>query len=151
MKKMRISCAFFCFLSCACSNRDLYYGTASDKTITVEITRMTDPPGEEGKMMTFKARLTPSKTAEQSFSKEVRNALLYGMDSCFYIQSNGVPLYPALVQNVASGVKGKYEFLLEFDRPTMKKDSLLFIYSDRYITRKKYHLNYNESGEYPKK
>ncbi|WP_139112905.1 hypothetical protein [Mucilaginibacter sp. PPCGB 2223] len=86
-------------------------------------------------------RLIPDKQLIEEKSSNQKTALYYKMDSCFYIAEGLKKNYAVMVQPVANGVSGTYEYLLEFENGNAPQaDTINLIYNDKYINQKSYSL-----------
>lgn len=109
-----------------------------DKELTLQVSPLKDNDAEA---LNYKARLTFDKQAAAGMTREVINKYYYKMDSCFYIKSGNGKQYADLVQPVANGVSGSYEYLVEFaSGPAVTGDSINMVYQDRYTSHKQYQL-----------
>jgi len=128
---------FLFFHSC---NPALVFSQATVIDLTIQLTKLSKVNKDE-QMISYKVRLVPVKTIMETKSYNEKNNLWYKMDSCFYFETGSRKIYPQLVQPVANGISGSYEYLLQFDEDTaLKKDSLDMVYADKYINRKKYKI-----------
>jgi len=91
--------------------------------------------------ISYAARLIPDKGLISD--NAVKTKLAYQMDSTFYIQSGKGRIYANLVQPVANGVAGTYEYLVSFDRPGGNSMKGKLIYQDKYINHQKYQITLN--------
>jgi hypothetical protein len=108
--------------------------------LTLQIKELPQDPGGAG-TISYAARLIPDKGM---FSDNaVKTKLQYQMDSTFYIQSGRDRIYADLVQPVANGVTGTYEYLVSFDRTCQGRLTGRLIYQDRYLNHQKYTINLN--------
>lgn len=110
---------------------------AQDKDLTVQLMATAAVAGDSG-MVSYQARIIPGKTILTQQTYQQKTAMLYQIDSCFYLQTNGRKTYPVLVQSIANGVAGTYEYLIEFE-PAPARGSRM-VYQDKYFTRRKYDL-----------
>jgi hypothetical protein len=109
-----------------------------DKEFTLQVSPLKDNDAEA---LNYKARLTFDKQAAAGMTREVINKYYYKMDSCFYIKNGNGKQYADLVQPVANGVSGSYEYLVEFaSDPAVTGDSINMVYQDRYTSHKQYQL-----------
>jgi hypothetical protein len=132
---------FLVFHSC---NPAPVFKQANDKDLTIQLTKLPKVSNDE-QIISYKVRLLPVKTIMETKSYNEKNNLWYKMDSCFYFETGSRKIYPQLVQPVANGISGSYEYLLQFDEDTaLKKDSLDMVYADRYINRKKYTIEHSK-------
>jgi len=117
---------------------------AKDGDLTVQIMAMDDSSNDEHSV-SYRARLIPDKRLMEGKTRDEKNALYYKMDSCFYFINGGVKTYASLVQPIANGVSGSYEYLLQFEKtPPLNTDTLNFVYQDRYINKKNYGIKMPE-------
>lgn len=108
--------------------------------MTVQLMRL-DDPGNESTHLSYKVKLIPDKQLLENITSTDKTAMQYRMDSCFYIREKNGSNYAALVQPVANGVAGSYEYLLEFDtEPSKKQDSVRLVYQDKYTNRNTYQI-----------
>ncbi|WP_214073226.1 hypothetical protein [Mucilaginibacter sp. dw_454] len=84
----------------------------------------------------YAVRLIPAK----KLISNKNTALVYNMDSCFYIVANNKKIYSAIVQPIANGVAGSFEYLLSFNSSDLKAGKWNLIYQDRYLNHKQYSL-----------
>jgi len=111
---------------------------ARDADLTVQIMAIDDSSKDE-QAVSYRARLIPDKKLMEGKTREEKNSLYYQMDSCFYFTVAGVKTYAALVQPIANGVSGSYEYLLQFEKPKLiNTDTLSLVYQDKYINKKTY-------------
>lgn len=117
---------------------------AKDADLTVQIMAMDDSSNDQHSI-SYRARLIPDKQLMEGKTREEKNALYYQMDSCFYFTVGGVKTYAALVQPIANGVSGSYEYLLQFEKPKLlNTDTMSFVYQDKYINKKTYDVRMAE-------
>jgi hypothetical protein len=110
-----------------------------DSAMTIQVMRLQNDPSDD-QVYTYKARLTPQKMLLAEKNQDVKNALFYQMDSCFYLESGAKKVYASLVQPVANGISGSFEYLLQFEKANNSDNNLSFIYQDKYFNHKKYSL-----------
>jgi len=142
MKRLIIVVSVIMLVSCN-RNATLTH-EVKDKDMTFQVSEIKDKaPGDES--LTYKARLIPSRELAEGETLEKKRLLSYKMDSCFYINEGHNKNYAAMVQAVANGVSGTYEYLLVFDLDkNARKDSVDLVYQDRYINHKLYELKLNK-------
>lgn len=140
MKKIIPVLFSYLFLA-ACHNSSPKVQQISDHDLTLQVMRLDDSAAQAGSY-TYKARLVLNKTLLGEQSTEAREALVYRMDSCFYIQQGINKVYASLVQPIAGGVPGTFEYLLEFNQ-IQDNGQHIFVYDDRYLNHKKYNINLN--------
>jgi hypothetical protein len=111
-----------------------------DKDISFQVIQLKDK-AEDGTGLSYKARLLPDRKLIEALTKENKEALYYRMDSCFYIQNGNNKIYAAMVQPIANGISGSYEYLLDFELDRrQKEDTINLVYRDKYINHQEYQL-----------
>ncbi|MCR8558153.1 hypothetical protein KXD93_10885 [Mucilaginibacter sp. BJC16-A38] len=81
----------------------------------------------------YKCKIVPVQEGITN-SGRVSNQMLYHADSCFYLLDNGKPKYAVAVQPVANGIKGSYEYLLQWDAA----GPVSLVFDDKYLYSRKY-------------
>lgn len=109
-----------------------------DGDMVVQVMQLPRSAGDNNDDISYKVRIIPSKTLMEGKATVDKNGLYYRMDSCFYIKNGGKKQYPDLVQSVANGISGTYEYLLQFEKDDQPADSIDMVYQDRYINKKAY-------------
>ena len=101
---------------------------------------MQNEPGDLTSLV-YAARLIPDKIIQKK-SDSSKTKLWYKMDSCFYIQSGKNKVYAGLVQPIANGSTGSFEYMLSFDMQgdNFKKNKSL-VYQDRYLNHMRYAIS----------
>jgi hypothetical protein len=128
-----VSMAFFF----SCRQRTPPLNEVKNKDITIQFIQLKAEDGDS--MLTYKARVIPDKKLMTEINRSEKNNLLYRMDSCFYISNGSYKIYASMVQPIANGVSGTFEYLLEFGVSNAdKKDSINLVYHDRYINQQTY-------------
>jgi len=110
--------------------------------IRLQVVQLQNPEGTVPDVITCKARLLPDVSLINDKQANINNAMIYRMDSCFYLQHGTKKIYASLVQPIANGVSGTYEYLIEFESVMQGADPD-FIYQDKYLNHKKYSLKLN--------
>ena len=101
---------------------------------------MKTPGGpEDADEITYSARLIPDKELLDK-NDNLNTAMLYRMDSCFYLQQGKEKIYAILTQPIANGVKGSFEYLLSFEKQGIKNNKWAFVYQDKYLNHKTYKI-----------
>jgi hypothetical protein len=137
----------FVFITCltgftiGCTSRQTKLHEISSNGVRLQIIQLENPAGGDPQAVTYKARLIPDKSLLDQKNAVSKSAMIYKMDSCFYLQSRTKKIYASLVQPIANGVSGTYEYLIEFETPI--STGYDFIYQDRYLNQKKYSLALN--------
>ncbi len=122
-------------------NRNEKLLTAKDSDLTIELMQL-KKEGDGSATLSYQARLIPQKQLLAAKNGTDKNALFYKMDSCFYINTGKQKIYAALVQPVANGVSGTYEYLLQFEVGEKEKaTNFNIVYQDRYLNKKAYILD----------
>jgi len=98
----------------------------------------------DGASLDYAVRLLPGKALEATLDGKTKTALCYGMDSCFYLLAGGQKVYSAIVQPIANGVSGSFEYMLSFVVDDLKGGKWSLVYQDRYLNHKKYTLSLTE-------
>ena len=126
----------------SCGERRRFHESASPN-LTLQVYLMPEEAGDKG-ALSFRVRVIPSQTLITSMSKAIRNSMWYGVDSSFFIRSGKVIIKAAMVQPVADGVNGSFQYLVMFDdiHTQSDKDRLLFL--DRYLSKRTYAVKIND-------
>lgn len=123
----------------SCGKKELRYRQAGDGDLTLQVSSMPKDAGDTAAVRSYKAVIIPS--AKLTLKKSDGDSLLFRMDSCFYLQRAGAKIYPYLVQEIPNGVRGTFEYLVEFPAIVNGKgDTTRFIYQDRFINKKIYSI-----------
>jgi hypothetical protein len=138
-KAIGIFCLFF--LINGCKNPQNLAQQVKDNDLTLQVMPLPNGPSHD-QVYSYKARLMPRQTLLDDKSQGDKDALIYQMDSCFYLQGGLKKIYASLVQEVPDGVTGTYEYLLQFETVTGKA-RWDFIYQDKYLNHKKYKIGLN--------
>lgn len=139
---MKANTLFYSLISLAmfasCKHKNPFM-EAKDADLTVQVMPLPATP-DDSNTISYKARVIPDKQLMESKTREEKNALYYKMDSCFYINSAQGKNYAVMVQPIANGVSGTYEYLLQFESAPKVIDSINLVYQDKYINKKAYRL-----------
>ncbi|WP_183574647.1 hypothetical protein HDF18_01215 [Mucilaginibacter sp. X5P1] len=114
-----------------------------DSGMLLEITRLKNGQGDPG-TLDYAVRLIPDKKLLADKDKSFRNSLWYSMDSCFYLVKGQRKIYSAIVQPIANGVAGTFEYMLSFNEEDLRAGNWSLTYDDRYLNHKKYNLSVPE-------
>jgi hypothetical protein len=126
----------------SCKQTKSSFKELTDHGLTIQIMKLQDP--SKDKMdITYSVRLLPDKKLIAEKDNSVKTALWYRMDSCFYLQAGKKKIYADIVQPIANGVSGGFEYLLSFDAGAVANDKWNLIYQDKYLNHRKYMLNTN--------
>ncbi|MDB5146545.1 MAG: hypothetical protein JWQ57_565 [Mucilaginibacter sp.] len=110
--------------------------TITDKGLTISMSAVKDAAGDN-KGLAFKAMLVPSATLIADSGKALNLAMTFKNDSAFFIEKNGEKIFAAMVQPVANGIKGSFEYLILFN-PVQQTDTLSVVYQDKFLNKKRY-------------
>jgi hypothetical protein len=140
MKKNKLLSPLICFVLFTILISCKHQSSIKELTIkglTIQIKKMENEPGDLTSVV-YAARLIPAKTIQKE-SDTSKTKLWYKMDSCFYIQNGKEKIYASLVQPIANGISGSFEYMLSFDSQDdgFKRDKIL-VYQDRYLNHIKY-------------
>jgi hypothetical protein len=119
-----------------CNNKPAHY-EYKDENITVKVMKI-DNPADTGETV-FTARIIPGKLAAQ-VSDSLKLKMIYNMDSCFYLQSGKKTSYPTIIQPVANGLSGMFEYMVSFDNNAASTPGVEIIYQDKHLNHRKYIL-----------
>jgi len=110
---------------------------AKDQDLTIQLMALKGGP-DDGRTLSYQVRLIPVKKVQKT-------ALYYQMDSCFYLLNGTKKIYASLVQPIANGINGSYEYLLQFEKPPIgEMNQIVPVYQDKYINGKCYDLKTND-------
>lgn len=144
MRKPVLRIILYGLILSGCSSAKRPYGELKDKDLTFQAVLLEDKPEDTG-LYTLRARITPDKLLFTRKTGEEKSRLIYGMDSCFYLQQGARRLLAAQVVPVAGGVSGTFDYLVSFKKETPDKTgSWSLIYQDRLLNRKTYRLQLND-------
>lgn len=116
---------------------------AKDDSLTVQVMAL-KRANDDNRFTAYRARVIPSKAMIQRISAKEKEALYYRMDSSFYVNDKEKRVYASLIQPVANGVSGTYEYLLQFESDDQPADGVNMVYQDKYLTKKIYNLKIDE-------
>jgi len=143
MKKIVALSFWLSIMLCACRENRKIVNHIQDSDMSVEITRLKG--GKDGSgTLDYAVRLIPAKKIINDKDKSFTNSLWYSMDSCFYLVKGQQKIYSAIVQPIANGVAGTFEYMLSFNESDLEKSNWNLIYEDKYLNHKKYFLNIPE-------
>ena len=124
----------------SCRHKDRSFKEIIGNGLTIQVEQLKNVENDSTGI-TYKARLIPDKQIMEGKTQQEKTALYYRMDSCFYIADGNKKVYASMVQPIANGVAGSYEYLLGFELNSQeRKDSIDMIYQDKYINRQTYRL-----------
>jgi hypothetical protein len=129
-----VACSLF-----SCRNNSSVKALKRDG-LAIEVARVAGEPGSNTGL-NYSARLISDKKLADTKDKELTSALWYRMDSCFYLQYGGKKVFATIIQPIANGVVGSYEYFLSFDISQADESKWHLIYRDKYLNRKTYTLN----------
>lgn len=114
----------------------------SDKSLKLAIAKL--PFKQDTSTLNYMIRITPADDLQAALNQEAKTSLLYKMDSCIYLTVKGQNTYPALCQNISSGIKGTYEYMVTFDiTPELKTEGIQLTYKAKVFNKKEYSLKLN--------
>ena len=133
-----------CLAASACRYDKTFSGEINEKGMRLQVSQLKDDAGDQS-IISYKIRVIPNKQIADKQTVEEKRAMIFKMDSCFYINGHSNKTYAALVQSVANGVGSSFEYLVEFDlnKSGLDKRSEL-VYQDRYITHQTYKIKLDE-------
>jgi hypothetical protein len=137
-----LSCCLLMALLQACGNRNSVK-QVKDSDMIMEVTQLKGEHADRG-TFDYAVRLIPDKKLLAEKDKSYKNSLWYNMDSCFYILNGQKKVYSNIIQPIANGVNGTFEYMLSFNESDLKAGNWSLIYDDKYLDHKKYTLNLNE-------
>lgn len=111
--------------------------------LTLQLLKMPVDPGEN-KEINYSVRLIPEKALLESKDQLAKTALWYRMDSCFYVMAGQKKVYASIVQPIANGVMGRFEYLLSFEISDLETANWHMVYQDKYLNQKKYTMNLHQ-------
>lgn len=119
-----------------CSKKPAHY-EYNDENITIKVMKM-DNTADTGEMV-FTARIIPAKLAAR-VNDSLKMKMIYGMDSCFYLQTGKKISYPAIIQPIANGISGTFDYMVSFDNSAVVAPGFEIIYQDKHLNHRKYIL-----------
>jgi hypothetical protein len=137
MNKVLIGMAVVCFTFMACHKKQAYY-ESKDRDLVVQVIKMKNDVADTISI-SYTARVIPDKAMAAANNEEVKTAMMYKMDSCFYIQIKQKKIYPGIVQSIANGLPNQFEYLVSFDAGILNDDPVI-VYQDKYLNKRKYTL-----------
>jgi len=137
MNKGLIGMAVVCFAFMACHKKQAYY-ESKDRDLVVQVVKMKNDAADTASI-SYTARIIPDKSVAAVNNEEVKTAMMYKMDSCFYIQIKQKKVYPGIVQAIANGLPNQFEYLVSFDAG-IENNNPVIVYQDKYLNKKKHTL-----------
>jgi hypothetical protein len=127
----------------ACNGNKGSIKQVRDSDLLVQVRQM---KGEQDapNTMDYAVRITPDKKLVAGKEDSFKTSFWYSMDSCFYIMNGNTKVYSAIVQPIANGLTGSFEYMLSFGTNDLKAGNWNLIYEDKYLNHKKYTLNLNK-------
>lgn len=119
-----------------CSKKPAHY-EYKDEDITIKAMKM-DNTADTGETV-FTARVIPGKLASR-INDSLKTKMVYNMDSCFYLQVGGKKSYPTIIQPIANGISGMFEYMVSFDNSATAAPGIEIIYQDKHLNHHKYIL-----------
>lgn len=111
----------------------------TDKNLHLSIAKL--PLEQDTSTLNYRVRLTPADDLQAAITTATKEVLLYKMDSCFYVAAGTRSIYPVACQNVNSGLKNTFEYMLTFEIGTeVTANNMQLIYRDKLFGKKTYNL-----------
>jgi hypothetical protein len=129
----------FSMIFVGCKENKRSFQKLSDHDLTILVMRMPDSSGDKS-TNNYAARLIPVKGLIDEKDNVIKTRLWYNMDSCFYLEAGKKKIYASLIQPIANGVAGSFEYMLSFENDARDDGNWSFIYQDKYLNKKKYAL-----------
>jgi hypothetical protein len=140
MRKVTIMILIVAGMLLSCKHKNKTFGELSNSGLTVQIMQLKNAGNDSGRW-SYDVRLIPDKQLSEDITSQVKTAMYYRMDSCFYISNGSNKLYASMVQRIPNGIAGNYEYLLDFEMgERQNQDSVEMVYQDKYINHKTYQL-----------
>ena len=125
---------------CACRKNGSTIKRVKDSDMVMESVQLKSKDANTG-TLDYAVRIIPDKKLLADKDRSFKSSLWYSMDSCFYLMDGQRKIYSAIVQPIANGVAGTFEYMLSFNEDDLKTGNWNLIYDDRYLNHKKYTLN----------
>jgi len=126
----------------ACNTHKGSFKEIKDHGLTIQIIKTIGEPRNDH-AINYSARLVPDKGLISEKDAKVKTELWYGMDSCFYLQSGKKRVYPEIIQPIANGVAGSFEYMVSFESTDLKDGKWNLVYQDKYLNHRKYQMDSN--------
>lgn len=137
MKSLIIFCLSVAIAASGCKSHGLS-GVIATKGIVLQAEQLKNSE-DAPDILYLKIKILVDASQSNSSTADLNNTMWYKTDSCFYLIKNNVRISASLLQPVAGGVSGVYEYLAEFEsgqqQPT---DHLSLAFYDKNISRKEY-------------
>lgn len=136
MSKALFLITIFCVFT-ACNAGKQSVNEFRDSLLTIQVAKADDKGTGQS---IYQVRVIPSETIKSRLNSGNNRAMLYQMDSCFYLQNNEQKVYAVNTQAVANGLANVYEYMVVFEPGVPHNKNWQFIYQDKYLDHKKYTL-----------
>jgi len=110
-----------------------------DKDLAIQVIKIENQQNDR-QDLSYAVRLTPDKHILLPGDNKMTTALWYHMDSCFYLSQGKKKIYPAIIQPIANGIGGTFEYYVAFDESIKENKPLRLVYQDKYLNKKKYEI-----------
>lgn len=111
-----------------------------DDGLTLQVIKTAGEPGNDH-TLNYSARLIPDKGLIPEKNNKVKTELWYSMDSSFYLQSGKKKIYAEIIQPIANGLAGTYEYMVSFPGTDLRDGKWSLIYQDKYLNHRKYQMD----------
>ena len=109
--------------------------------LTVQIRKIPGSPASDS--FSYAARLIPDKQLLTANDIAIKTKMEYRADSTFYILRGKQKVYADLIQPVANGVAGTFEYLVSFSGSDNDSKNSTLVYQDKYLNHQKYDFSLN--------
>lgn len=142
-KTLRFALFLFCLPAIlgGCKKKDALIEVKRDR-LTIQIRRLPQDANAANEM-TYAARIIPDKGLIAANDAALKTKMEYRADSTFYIRRGKQKIYADLVQPVANGVAGTFEYLVSFSGGNDDYKNRTLVYQDKYLNHQKYDFNLN--------
>jgi len=114
-----------------------------DSDLSLRIMKIKNSPDDK-EASNYAVRLSPDKRLLAAKDNKLATDLWYRMDSCFYLQTGNQKIYATIIQPIANGITGTFEYYVSFETTEVSAGKPELVYADRYINHKKYKLSLPE-------
>ena len=136
-KTLRFALFLFCLpgMLAGCKKKDSFTEVKRDR-LTIQIRKLPGSADMAGGV-SYAARIIPDKGLAAN-DIALKTKMEYRADSTFYIRSGKQKIYADLVQPVANGVAGTFEYLVSFSGGDNEYKNGTLVYQDKYLNHQKY-------------
>ncbi|PJJ79986.1 hypothetical protein [Mucilaginibacter auburnensis] len=139
MKWLSVIICWFVLMGCGAKKNG--FEEVKGSKLVVQVKNMNS--GADDTEISYQVKILPERSLTEKLSPEQKNNLWYKMDSCFYIQTEKIKVTPNLVQPIANGQSGNYEFMLSFPADSAINDASTLVYKDKYLNKETYNFKVN--------